>query len=175
MRYVALLRGINVGGASMIKMDELKAVFAELGFENVVSYINSGNLAFDSSTASEAKLIDQIEGAVESRFGRRVHVMVRKQKDIVRIIKANPFERQYETHKHMHVLFLKEPMPGDKAEALAAAAKAGERYHVTGREIYCHTTIGVADSLVGKGFFEKKPAVPMTARNWRTVEKLASL
>ena len=175
MRYVALLRGINVGGGNMIKMDELKAVFTQLGFDNVVSYINSGNLAFDAKKTSEAGLVDQIEKAVESRFGKRVHVMIREQQDILRIIESNPFEGQYESHKHMHVLFLKGPMSGEKAEALSAACKPGENYHIAGREIYCHTTLGVADSLVSKGFFEKKPAVPITARNWRTVERLTTL
>ncbi len=125
MRYVALLRGINVGGNSMMKMDDLKAMFAELGFENVKSYINSGNLAFDSKKAAEAKLVDKIEDAVESKFGRRVHVMVREQNDIERILKNNPFEGEFESHKHMHVLFLKEPMPTDRQEQLQASALAG--------------------------------------------------
>jgi len=175
MRYVALLRGINVGGGNMIKMDELKAVFTQLGFENVVSYINSGNLAFNAKKAVEAKLVDKIESAVEKRFGKHVHVMVREQKDIERVIKANPFDGQYESHKHMHVLFLKEPMPAEKEEQLHQAALPGERYDVRGREIYNLLPQGVAGSLLTKGFFEKKPVVPYTGRNWRTVEKLASL
>jgi len=61
MRYIALLRGINLGGANQMKMDDLKAVFAELGFENVKSYINSGNLAFDTKKTTESKLINKIE------------------------------------------------------------------------------------------------------------------
>jgi uncharacterized protein (DUF1697 family) len=175
MRYVALLRGINVGGGNMIKMDELKAVFTQLGFENVVSYINSGNLAFDTRKTSEAKLVERIEDAIEKDFGRRVPVMVREQTDIERILKSNPFDGQYGSHKEMHVLFLKDDMPDEKASALATAAKDGEQFEIAGREIYCYVTIGVADSLLSKGFFEKKPVVPVTARNWRTVEKLATL
>src|SRR5947209_1048021 len=129
MRYIALLRGINLGGANQMKMDDLKAVFSELGFENVKSYINSGNLAFDTKKTSEKKLIDKIETAVESKFGRRVHIMIREQKDIERILKNNPFDGQFESHKHMHVLFLKEPMPLEKEQLLQASALAGERYH----------------------------------------------
>src|SRR5437764_1055705 len=109
MRYIALLRGINVGGGNMMKMDDLKAVFLGFGFENVVSYINSGNLAFDSKKAAESKLELKIEDAVEAKFGKRVDVMVRPQSEISSILKNNPFEGQYESHKHMHVLFLKEP------------------------------------------------------------------
>jgi Uncharacterized protein conserved in bacteria len=175
MRYVALLRGINIGGANQMKMDDLKAVFSKLGFENVKSYINSGNLAFDCKKTSENKLIDKIETAVESRFGRRVHIMIREQNEIERILKNNPFDGQYESHKHMHVLFLKEPVPAEKEQLLQSSALPGERYHVNEREIYNLLPNGVAGSLLTKGFFEKKPVVPYTGRNWRTVEKLAEL
>ena len=175
MRYVALLRGINVGGNTMIKMDELKAVFSELGFENVKSYINSGNLAFDTKKTAETKLVDKIENAVEAKFGKRAHVMVREQNDIERVLKNNPFDGQYESHKHMHVLFLKKPMPAEKAAQLQESALPGERYEIRDREIYNLLPNGVAGSLLTKGFFEKKPIVPYTGRNWRTVEKLAEL
>ena len=174
-RYVALLRGINVGGGNMMKMDDLKAAFAGLGFENVVSYINSGNLAFDAKKTAEAKLVDKIEDAVEAKFGKRVDVMVREQKDIERILKSNPFEGQYESHKHMHVLFLKVPMPLEKEKLLQESAFPGEKYDVRDREIYNLLPNGVAGSLLTKGFFEKKPRVSYTGRNWRTVQKLAEL
>ena len=175
MRYIALLRGINVGGNTMIKMADLKLRFEELGFRNVVSYINSGNIAFDANKTAEARLIDKIETALEPSFGRRVDVMVREQKDIERVIKNNPFDGQFDSHKEMHVLFLKDEMPPEKREQLLESALEGERYEVKGREIYCHLPTGVANSLMTKGFFEKKPKVSTTARNWRTVEKLAEL
>ena len=158
-----------------MKMNDLKAVFSEIGFENVKSYINSGNLAFDTKKTSEKKLIDKIETAVEARFGRRVHIMIREQKDIERILKNNPFDGQFESHKHMHVLFLKESMPPEKEELLQSSALPGERYYVAEREIYNLLPNGVAGSLLTKGFFEKKPVVAYTGRNWRTVEKLAAL
>jgi uncharacterized protein (DUF1697 family) len=175
MRYIALLRGINLGGANPMKMDDLKALFAELGFKNVKSYINSGNLAFDTKKTAENKLIQKIEDAVESKFGRRVHIMVREQRDIERILKNNPFYGQYESHKHMHVLFLKDEMPAERAKLLQESALPGEKYEVVGREIYNLLPNGVAGSLLTKGFFERKPAVPYTGRNWRTVQKLAEL
>lgn len=175
MRYVALLRGINLGGKTMINMGDLKAEFEKLGLRNVTSYINSGNIAFDTAKASESKLVARIETAVEARFGRAVAVMVREQPDIERIIRNNPFDGQYESHKEMHVLFLKDEMPAEKREQLHASALKGERYEVRGREIYCHLPLGVANSLMTKGFFEKKPRVPTTARNWRTVQRLVDL
>ena len=175
MRYIALLRGINLGGNVMIKMDVLKSEFENLGFKNVTSYINSGNLAFETRSASEQKLCSKIEAAVADLTGRDVDVMVREQKDIDRIIESNPFEGQYESHKEMHVLFLKEPMPGAKSELLTESALDGEKYEIKDREIYCLLPNGVANSLLTKGFFEKKPRVSYTGRNWRTVEKLAAL
>ena len=159
----------------MVKMADLKAEFERLALENVQTYINSGNVAFDTGRASEAKLSEKIESALERHLGRRIDVMVRKQKDIRQIIDSNPFVGQYESHKNMHVLFLKEPMPKEKKELLQSAALPGEKYEVRGLEIYNLLPKGVAGSLLTKGFFEKKPRVAYTGRNWRTVEKLAEL
>ena len=174
-RYIALLRGINLGGNNQMKMSDLKLVFESLGFDNVATYINSGNLAFDAKKTAEAKLETKIEDAVEANVGKRIDVMVRPQSEISTIIKNNPFDGQYESHKHMHVLFLKEPMPREKEELLQASAFPGEKYDVREREIYNLLPNGVAGSLLTKGFFEKKPRVSYTGRNWRTVEKLAEL
>ena len=175
MRYVALLRGINVGGKTMMKMEELRTSFEALGFTNVASYINSGNLAFDTVSTAEAKLTEKIEKKIENDFGRSVPVMVRQQKDIERIMAENPFTGEYESHKEMHVLFLKEEMPSEKRDQLLAAAVPPERFAVTAREIYCLLPMGVADSLLGKSFIEKQLKVAVTGRNWRTVGKLVKL
>lgn len=175
MRYVALLRGINVGGNTMIKMDELRKTFEALGFENVVSYINSGNLAFDARKAAEAKLVAKIEKAIEKDFRKTIPVMVRARTDIDRILAANPFDGHFESHKEMHVLFLREEMPAEKQQQLLDAAPEKERFAIAGREIFCHLPNGVADSLLGKNFIETKLKTSVTARNWRTVQRLAEL
>lgn len=182
MRYVALLRGINVGGNTMIKMAELKRTFESLGLGNVVTYVNSGNLAFDVDKAQPGKgaslekdLVTVLETAIEKDFGKQIPVMARKQSDISKIIAANPFAGEFESHKEMHVLFLREKMPEDKRDQLMEAAPKRERFAVTGREIYCHLPMGVVDSLLGKSFIEKKLKIAVTGRNWRTVEKLAEL
>ena len=175
MRYIALLRGINVGGNTMLKMAELKATFESVGFTNVVTYINSGNLAFDTRKTSEAALVEKVEKGIQAKFGKHVPVMVREQDEIKRILANNPYEGPFESHKEMHVLFLREEMPKEKIDQLLAAAPERERFSVQGREIYCHLPMGVADSLLGKSFIEKKLKVAVTARNWRTVTKLKSL
>ncbi len=175
MRYIALLRGINVGGNTMIKMTDLKAAFEGLGFEKVVTYINSGNIAFDAKKSDGEKLAAKIEQAINQGFSKDVPVMVREQAVINRVLSSNPYDGQFESHKEMHVLFLKEEMRPEQTEQLLAAAPTGERYAVIGREIYCHLPMGVIDSILGKSFIEKKLKVAVTGRNWRTVEKLAQL
>lgn len=175
MRYIALLRGINVGGNTMIKMTELKAVFERLGFEKVVTYINSGNIGFDAKKTTEEKLVAKIENAILSEFEKTIPVMVRERDAINSILLQNPYDGQFESHKEMHVLFLKEEMPPEKTAQLLEAAPEGERFAVIGREIYCHLPMGVIDSILGKSFIEKKLKVAVTGRNWRTVEKLATL
>lgn len=190
-RVIALLRGINVGGNTMVKMADLKAAFEECGFENVATYINSGNLAFDTEGAGRARVRGPhvsngspgvestigvlIEQAIETTFNKQIPVMVREQTSISQILANNPFEGEFESHKEMHVLFLCEEMPAEMIERLLAAAPTGERFAVMGREIYCHLPLGVAASLLGKSFIEKKLRVAVTARNWRTVQKLAEL
>ncbi|MBP7475557.1 MAG: DUF1697 domain-containing protein [Pyrinomonadaceae bacterium] len=187
-RYIALLRGINVGGNTMIKMSELKAAFEECGFENVVTYINSGNIAFDVSQKFlqkparskgtgeiELTLVQTIEQAIKKHFDKQIPVMIRGQSAIVDILENNPFAGQFESHKEMHVLFLREEMPAEKLGQLLAAAPEGEHYAVIGRELYCHLPKGVIDSLLGKSFIEKKLKLAVTGRNWRTTEKLATL
>src|SRR5687767_9292695 len=114
MRYIALLRGINVGGNTMIKMADLKSSFESLGFKNVVSYVNSGNLAFDASKTPDGKLAAKIERAVEKIIEKNVQVMVREQNSIKDVLEHNPFEGEYETHKQMHVLFLQDEIPEEK-------------------------------------------------------------
>lgn len=175
MRYIALLRGVNVGGNTMLKMSELKAAIENAGYGNVVTYINSGNIAFDAKKASEASLVKKCEKLIETNFGKAVPVMIREQNDFKRILSGNPFNGEFESHKEMHVLFLSEEMAKDKQELLMAAATLPERFAVIGREIYCHLPMGVADSLLSKSFIEKKLKVSVTGRNWRTVEKLAEL
>lgn len=167
----------------MIKMEELRAMFDALRFGNVKSYINSGNIAFDcvssphvsKGSTPEITLSDQIEAAIRKTFGKTVSVMVREQRHIETILEGNPFADQFESHKEMHVLFLKEEMPADKQQQLLANQTNDERFAVLGREIYCHLKLGVADSLLGKGLIEKKLNLAVTARNWRTVQKLSEL
>ena len=160
----------------MMKMDELKAVFVELGFENVKTYINSGNVAFDSGRSSEKGLVKDLEEAIESRFGRPVDVMVRKQSSFREIVEGNPLAGEFESHKQMHVLFLKNELPLEKQFQLSETDFGNEVVICLGREIYVLLPAGVAESVFSKkAVLDKAPRVPYTGRNWRTVQKLAEL
>src|SRR5258708_30070004 len=156
MRYVALLRGINVGGNNMIKMETLRATFASLGFEHVKSYINSGNLAFDTSDADDLKLAAKIHDAIKKDFGSDISVMVRPVAEIEDVIKNNPFEGQFENDKYMHLFFLNEELTVDQKSRLFEQANDDEQYAVLGRHVLCMLKISILDSAVGKGFIDKK-------------------
>ena len=172
MKYVALLRGINVGGKNMIKMETLRATLAALGFDNVKSYINSGNLIFETAKTDDGKLAKKIHDAIIEDFGFDISVMVRSMTEIEEIITANPFEGQFENHKDLHLFFLNEELTEDKKSLLFEQANENEMFAVIGRHILCLLRTSILDSAVGKGFIDKRLKVATTARNWRTVKKL---
>lgn len=175
MKYVALLRGINVGGNNMIKMETLRAAFSALGFTNVKSYINSGNLVFETGKADEKQLVKKIHGAIEKEFGFDISVMVRPTSELVDLVKNNPFEGQFENDKYMHVFFLDDELGKEKKELLFAQGSDDELFAVIGRHVLCLLRIHILDSTVGKGFIDKKLKIASTGRNWRTVKTLAEM
>jgi uncharacterized protein (DUF1697 family) len=175
MKYAAFLRGINVGGKNMIKMETLRAMFAALGFENVKSYVNSGNIVFETKKTNDLKLAEKIEKAIEKEFSFDVRVMVRAMSEIEEILKNNPFEGKFENHKALHVVFLNEELSKEKRELLLSNNGKDEEFAVRGREIFHNSKIHTVDSLLGKDYLGKKLKTPATARNWRTINKIAEL
>ncbi len=173
VKHIAFLRGINVGGHNKIKMEALREMFAALGFENVKTYINSGNVIFETAETGDGKLSAQIEQAIESEFSLKIKVMVRTISEIERLIKTNPFAGQFENDKDLHVFFLDEELPEEKRELLLSNNNENEQFAVRNREIFCLLRVGVLDSLLGKDYIGKKLKTPATARNWRTVNKIA--
>lgn len=172
MKYVALLRGINVGGKNMIKMETLRATFASLGFENVKSYINSGNLIFETTKTDDGKLAKKIHDAIEKDFGFDISVMVRPMAEIKEVVASDPFAGQFESHKDVHVFFLNEKLTDAQEAFLLEQGNDNELFAIVGRHVICLLKIHITDSAVGKGFIDKKLKVAATGRNWRTVNKL---
>ncbi|HRH42059.1 MAG TPA: DUF1697 domain-containing protein [Pyrinomonadaceae bacterium] len=175
MKYVALLRGINVGGKNKVKMETLRAVCAAMGFENVKTYINSGNVIFETAETDDKTLAERIEKGIEQEFLLKIKVMVRSVAEIEQIIKNNPFEGQFENEKDLHVFFLDEELSDEKSELLLSNNNKNEMFAVQNREIFCLLRISVLESLMGKDYIGKKLKVSATARNWRTVGKILEL
>lgn len=173
MKYAAFLRGINVGGKNKIKMETLREVFSNaLQFQNVKTYINSGNVIFETLEMDDKKLAAKIEPAIEKQFALKIRVMVRTIDEIKSIIENNPFDGQFENERDLHVLFLDAELPAEKRELLLSNNNENERFAVGRREIFCLLRSGFSDSLMGKDYIGKKLKVQATARNWRTVNKV---
>ena len=175
MKYVALLRGINVTGKNMIKMETLRATFASLGFKDVKSYINSGNLVFETAKTDEGKLRKKIHDAIQTEFGFNISVMVRPMAEIREVAAWNPFKGQFESHKDVHVFFLNDKLTDEQEAYLLEQGNENEIFAIMGRHIACLLKIHITDSAVGKGFIDKKLKVPATGRNWRTVNMIAEM
>ncbi len=175
MKYVAFLRGINVGGKNKIKMETLREILGALGFENVKTYINSGNVIFETTKTSDKKLAAQIESAIEKEFSLKIKVIVRTISEIENIVENNPFAGQFENDKDLHVFFLDEELPSEKRELLLSNNNENELFAVRNHEIFCLLRVSVLDSLMGKDYIGKKLKVSATARNWRTVNKILEL
>ncbi len=175
MKYVAFLRGINVGGKNKIKMETLREVCISLGFQNVKTYINSGNIIFETAKTDDKKIAAKIEGAIEKEFALKIKVIVRMMAEIENIIANNPFAGQFENDKDLHVFFLDEELPDEKRELLLSNNNQNEMFAVRNREIFCLLRVSVLDSLMGKDYIGKKLKVSATARNWRTVNKITEM
>lgn len=171
VRYVALLRGINLAGKRKVAMADLVRCFGEAGGEDVRTYIQSGNVVFSSTVRSEAKLRVTLEEHVRGATGLDVAIVLRTAKEMAAVVAANPFP-DAEPAKLL-VGFLAAAPPAAAVQALERAVTAREGFVVHGREIYLDLPDGIGRSKAPLAL-DKIP-VPVTARNWRTVTKLAEM
>lgn len=168
---VALLRGINVGGRTKIPMQSLKTSLEALGHEEVVTYIQSGNVIFRSKVADPAK---DIEERIADDFGVSVSVMVRTPAELKKIVNANPFPKEKDAKK-LHVVFLNEKPSKAAAAALDPDRSPPDELVLRGREAYVHYPNGQAKTRLTNEWIERTLGVRGTARNWNTVLKLVEL
>jgi uncharacterized protein (DUF1697 family) len=166
-RQIALLRGINVGGNKQVEMARLRTLMEELGYRDVRTYVNSGNVVFSGPRASEKKL----EQAIAKVFGFDVPVVVRSRDELAAVVKSNPLRKiAKDPAKHL-VVFCAAKATTD----LDPADFAPETFHVRGREVYLWAPGGIGTSPLAKLLANKPLGSKSTARNWRTVEKLLAL
>jgi uncharacterized protein (DUF1697 family) len=173
--FVALLRGINVGGKTLIKMPELKSLLAEMGFEDVTTYIQSGNVVFKSSTGDPGKLAAAIEERIAETFGLDVTVLIRTPAELTEIAIHNPFEGREADVTKLHVVFLGDRPASNAVAELDPDRSPPDEFAVRGREIYLHLPNGAGRSKLTVDYFEKRLGLRATARNWKTLTKLIEL
>jgi uncharacterized protein (DUF1697 family) len=173
-RLIALLRAVNVGGRKL-PMAELRALCGELGWEDVETYIQSGNLVF--TAPGEAPEIERkLEEAIEARFGIDVPVMVRTATQWAGYVAANPFPKVAEDEPNrLQLLVSKERPKSDAAQKLMERALAGEAVRAAGGALWFHFPEGVGTSKLVPALIDKAAGSPSTSRNWRTVLKLQEM
>lgn len=174
--YVCLIRGINVGGRNIVKMDRLRKAFEALDFEDVTTYVQSGNVIFKTGERTPQALSTKIEKMIFDDFGFSVSVIVRTQDEINEALERNPFlkEKGIDVSK-LHVTFL--PHAPEKAaiKALAALAVPPEQLRCSGSTIYLHCPNGYGKSKLANNILEKVLAMKATTRNWNTVNMLREM
>jgi len=166
--YIALFRGINVGGNNALAMKDLVAILQGLGSQDVQTYIQSGNAVFRSNTKNTMQLSRQISARIKQQRGFEPHVMLLELEDIERVIAKNPFPEAETDPKALHVGFLASAPEDPNLRALETLKRDTERYHLGERAFYLHAPEGVGRSKLAAKV-EKLLGVPMTDRNWRTV------
>jgi len=175
-RYVALLRGINIGAKKRISMAGLKALVEGLDHSDVKTYVNSGNVAFSTATTrTDLDLSAEIEAALMAVHNLDVEVVVRSGEEMAAIVASNPFPDHEDQPKNLHVSFLGEEPSPHLVEDLARIEKGEDDYRVVGKNVYLHYPNGISGAVFMLNGFDKALAVTSTSRNWRTVLRLAEM
>ncbi|MET0692920.1 MAG: DUF1697 domain-containing protein [Propionibacteriaceae bacterium] len=170
-RYAAFLRGVNLGPTNKVPMPRLRAMAEGLGYGEVRTYINSGNLLF-TATGTDLELTEVLQQAIVEEFGLRVDVAVRTESQLRRLLTENPFPDG--DPSRVTVAFLTGPPPADAAERLAALAKDEEPLVIRGLEVWVNYSQGLGTSKMAAQF-SKAVGVSSTVRNVRTVSKVVAM
>jgi len=173
-RYVALLRGINLGGHNRVSMPDLRALFASLGAEDVETYVQSGNVIFKSADGP-GKLTETIEKRIRRDLGLSVTVLLRTRAQLAKVLAGNPYANGGKASTKLHVTFLAAKPEIARVRELDPERAEPDEFQVVGQEIYLHCPNGYGRSKLTNAYFEKQLGVAATTRNWKTVTKLAEL
>ena len=169
--YISLLRGINVSGQKIIKIDELKKMYESCGFRNVKSYIQSGNIIFETPSGTPEKLVKMIEKRIKDLFSFDVTVIMRTPDEFEKITRVNPFAKTKPVEK-LYVTFLSETINERKTELLIKYKSDKEDFGLIGNELYLYYPDGAGRTKLTNNIIESKLGVKATTRNWNTVNKL---
>jgi uncharacterized protein (DUF1697 family) len=173
--YAALLRGVNVGGRAKVGMEDLRSLFTSLGYTDVVSYVQSGNVVFKSSTKDVSKLTKAIEQKIRSGLDMDVTVLIRSAADMRKIQAANPLIDRSDDPTKLHVTFLQADPKPEKVGELPKVSDGKDELVAVGREIFLFCPDGYSNSKLNNAFIEKRLGIRATTRNWRTIAKLVEM
>ncbi len=174
-RYISILRGINVGTKRKVLMDDLRKVYASLGCENIVTYIQSGNVAFDSAETA-LFLEQQLAPAISETFGFEVPVIVRVAAEMHTTCTDNPFlQRPGTDEERLHVTFLQSLPKPQALQKLLSQSFVPDQFEVVGRDLFLFCAGKYSDTKLTNQLIEKTLKVTATTRNWRTTRKLLEM
>jgi uncharacterized protein (DUF1697 family) len=173
---ISMLRGVNVGGHNKIKMDDLRALWESLKFEDPRTYVQSGNVIFRTKEKNSPALAEKIQNAIEGKFGFRPEVIVRTTQELRSAIAASPFasRRNLEPGKILVTFLAGKPGPNAHATLLSLKAHP-EELHLSGRELYIYFPDGAGKSKLPWSKVEKLVQTSGTARNWNSVTKMLAM
>ena len=174
-RFVALLRGINVGGNKRVPMAQLSALLEGLGHSQVATLLQSGNAVFTCRQSSESKVGRALEAAIASEFGFEISVVLRTAAQFADAVEANPFPDARAEPSRFLLFFLSAPPDPERMRELEPARYLPDEFRLNGREIYARFPDTIRDSKLAVVLGGKKLGITATARNWNTVLKLRSL
>ena len=173
--YVALLRGINVGGNFKLPMKDLAAMFAKMGCTDVRTYIQSGNVIFRADDAVASRVPAVISKAIADRSGMKIPVVVRKADELRKVAEKNPFLARGTDDGRLYVYFLADRPAKTDVAKLDPARSLPHEFIVQGAEIYLYCPNGFGQTKLTNAYFDGKLGTVSTARNWRTVLKLLEM
>lgn len=173
-RFIALLRGINVGKAKRVPMAELRTLLADLGYTNVTTLLNSGNAVFDAAKGSSSKLAADITAAINDQFKIDVPVVVKSAKELATIISENPIKIGEPEHSRFLVAFVRDAKSLTELKAVRTVVTPPERFLIGANAAYLHCPKGILKSTAWEALLGKA-GKSTTTRNWATVLKLHAL
>lgn len=176
-KFVSILRGINVSGQKKILMADLKELYEQLNFRKVSTYIQSGNVVFESNEGTtDEELAETIEQAIYKEYNFDVPVIIRRKYEIKRMVSANPFlkEKNIDLRK-LHVTFLSTFPEKENLANIFNYNFPPDRFVISDKEVFLHIPGSYGETKLSNKFFENKLEVNATTRNWNTVLKLAEM
>jgi len=174
--YVSLLRGINVSGQKIIKMDALKELYESLHFECVRTYIQSGNIVFQFKKSKNKYLVEKISSRMRIHFGFEVPVIVLEADELKDIIERNPFKAdKIKDISYLHVTFLASEPEQFNYDLINKVKSPGEEISLIGSAVYLYCPNGYGRTKLTNTFLENRLKVGATTRNWKTTLELLNI